>query len=268
MNIIYNIMDFICKTCNYETNSVNNWCQHKRTKKHKKLNNIELDLNKKFTCEKCSYSSDSKQGWYQHKKSKKHLSNINKKEKKNLQNNNLTQNAKIIINNNDNSVNNHIQINILGEENNILTFEAYKNLIQIKDPIKALDYLMDILYIKKKENNNVLYTNLRSNKCKVLTNSGYTIMNTDRVFEIKAEKVTEVKLPENIMNRYLPITLEISDALNDYYEKIPNKPNKKNNYNYKKEMEIYKKKKENQKDINIVKASFFNEIYNLKNNNI
>jgi hypothetical protein len=82
-----------CEKCNYHSNRKDGFLQHKRTKKHKKNHELELELNqntknnKKYHCEYCNYHTNNKVGLYQHKRTKKH--------KKNVEENTLIYNCEI-----------------------------------------------------------------------------------------------------------------------------------------------------------------------------
>ena len=81
------IWKFNCEKCDYHTNNNSYYCNHKKTKKHKKNYEVELILeenkrtSKKYHCEYCNYYTNNKSSNSQHKKSKKHQKNIEEKKK-------------------------------------------------------------------------------------------------------------------------------------------------------------------------------------------
>ena len=78
---------FNCEKCNYHTNKTQYFSIHKKTKKHQKNYEVELQIednkrtSKKYHCDYCNYYTDNHRGMYQHKKTKKHIKNIEEKKK-------------------------------------------------------------------------------------------------------------------------------------------------------------------------------------------
>ena len=81
-------------------------------------------------------------------------------------NNNITQND-------NKTINQTIHINVQGREkyDGILDSDLFYKLGGMEG-LKILKLYLDEVFINKEENNNIQYTNLRSNKCKVLTDYG------------------------------------------------------------------------------------------------
>ena len=78
------IMDdfkFNCEKCDYHTDKTQYFSIHKKTKKHQKNYEVELQIednkrtSKKYHCNYCNYYTDNHRGMYQHKKSNKHIKN-------------------------------------------------------------------------------------------------------------------------------------------------------------------------------------------------
>jgi Zn finger protein HypA/HybF involved in hydrogenase expression len=73
---------FSCNRCKYYTNYNSLFSKHKKTKKHIKNYELELEIQKidekkmKFQCEYCNYYTNNRIGFYQHKRTKKHKKNV------------------------------------------------------------------------------------------------------------------------------------------------------------------------------------------------
>ena len=106
-----------------------------------------------------------------------------------------------------NTINNTININVYGQEDfkSLLSPENIKEL-KGNNLIGVVNSLLRIAYVDREENRNIKYTNTRSNKCKVLTESGWEARDINKVFGERLLNVGEL----------YPITLgEYDDAISD-----------------------------------------------------
>ena len=98
--------------------------------------------------------------------------------------NNITTNNNTL--NDNKTINQTININVQGRENmkEIIDGNMYYKLGGMEG-LKILKLYLDEVFINKEENNNIKYTNMRSNKCKVLKENSedgkWVIDNIDKV---------------------------------------------------------------------------------------
>jgi len=189
-----------CSYCNKTIKYQSNWIKHCKTKKHLKKEKAFLESTEKcgkstekvrkstekvqkvYNCKYCDKTYSKKSSYYYHinkgckvkkeneklKKENEELRELLKNQNSNTTNNttNNTQN----ITNNDNRV---INIKVQGKEDlkNIIDADMYYKLGGMEG-LKILELYLDKTYIHKEENNNIKYTNMRSNKCRTLQYKG------------------------------------------------------------------------------------------------
>ena len=139
------------------------------------------------------------------------------KEEKPITNNNTTNN-----NTQNNTTNNTININFYGQEN----FKALLSKEHVKELgtthlMGMFSKFLRIMYIDREENRNIKYTNMRSNKCKVLEGPnqwkvrnvneviGERIMNVGSVFQQSVEDYQEDTTED--VDDLLVLTQEMKD---------------------------------------------------------
>lgn len=271
--ILYN-----CKYCNYKTYYNNLFYKHKKTKKHI-LNKNKLEKKFIFTCKNCNFFSDNRKSWHSHLNSKQHLINDDMADTKILDNNevleknnnNFNQNINNITNNITNNINSNnntnISINFYGHENlNVLDLKTFEKIMKIEknNPKKALELLLEHIYIKTPENRNVKYSNLESKYVNVLTENGYIKMPKDFVFSYKTDKlINDLPIPNYNDTFYFNNIDNMKDA---YYTPInrPIKAEYKKKEKYIREIERFNKNINYKKDYKNIKTDFFNNIYKLE----
>lgn len=278
--------EYFCSFCKYSTKKIKLWNKHLKTKKHKKHNTGEININIKkhddidfnYKCEKCNFYSNNPQSWYQHKKTKKHIKYIKNKPKK-IKNENIHEQhiiPQIITNNITNNVNNitthnNITFNNYGNEKlNVIDINTFKEIINLEktDPEKALKLLLEYVYIKTPENRNVRYLDLKSNYCKVLTENGYMDIQLDKIFDERTDKIIyELPIPTYEKETYF--FNEIRKMKESHDELLLVKPLKRNYEKddikeYIKELNDYHENIKNKKKYKKTKEDFFQEIYQLE----
>ncbi len=206
-----------CNLCNKDI-SYAGWSRHIKGKRHLKLfndfndnkNKKEILLNQNDIIKKLKEENLKQKEEILKLKEKlkdkeeiiKLLKKQNKKETKTINNNTNTTN----------NITNNIIINVQGKENikGIMTPGLYQNLetlmlgdtynnVQPNIP-KAIGLCLNEFYIKPKENRNINYNNLQSNKCKVLKEHGLITENINKT----------------IMDRIKECPIMLYDTLEEY----------------------------------------------------
>lgn len=283
----YKEYKFHCEICYYGTNNKRTLEKHNVSKLHRHRTNINFEKNNcnfDYRCFECKYMTKSTNSFSQHKRTKKHLKNLKEEkkegEKKQQITNDNSQHAHTINNNttNNNTYNDNrtINVNYYGEENikNVIDFDTYIKINELAhSPQEALEFLLDKLYIETKENNNVIYTNLRSNKCKVLTENGYKTMLCDDV--MKDRSFTTIKIPRLVKGMFNSPEQDFQDYFNAYEQLLSIHPFL--TYPFKYKSITHFKESENKashpegiseiKDYKNIKDRHFGKIYDLTKNN-
>ena len=217
-----------CDTCNIVIKYRTYWTKHCRTKKHlKNLGIIEGTTDNtrnntraqpitpeittghtrnntraqpvEYRCKYCN-----KEFKYQQSKSRHELYRCKQKTQTTQITNNNSHNTTNTTNTNTNShntltntnnINNQITLNVYGEETikkNFLTNELLKKLEGCNgDLSKTYLLLNEELYSKEKKNNNIKYTNIQSEYCKILSKNNNWILK--KLLEVMNERGMTVK---------------------------------------------------------------------------
>ncbi len=196
-----------CEYCNRGIKNQNNWIRHTKTKKHlRNLEKVSLSIPKvsqkvsfsipkvsqnipkekenessRFACNYCDKTFTKKNNMYRHQKK-----SCKKKPVEQIINNNTINNNNCNNTTKTQNITNNININVKGREDlkNIIDDDMYFKLGGMEG-LKILELYLDEVYVKKEENDNIKYTNMRSNKCRSLQYKGddkkWCIDNIDKV---------------------------------------------------------------------------------------
>jgi len=212
-----------CDICDITIKYGNYWSRHCKTKKH--LRNLRISssqpivnqkstssqpiVNQKSTssqpvvnqqednniyarCIYCNKGYKHKQSYYRHmkyrcKQRQQQITNNNSHNTTNTNSHNTLTNT--------NNINNQITLNVYGEETikkNFLTNDLLKKLEGCNGDLSKI-YLMlnEELYLKEKKNNNIKYTNIQSEYCKILSKNNNWILK--KLLEVMNERGMTVK---------------------------------------------------------------------------
>ena len=195
---------FNCEKCDYHTDTLKNYTRHKKTTKHKKNYEIEIqnekieNQKKKYTCDLCEFYTDNSKCYSQHKRTNKHLNNIEKSNNKINDSYGLIYLIRLSTFHKKDNILKSIYKFGFSKKNNLNRLKCYNGINKIEKELMCISVSLPKKcenYIKDELKENIYYE-----KC--LSNSGeYFIFNFIDNNDIKNDNKL-IKIFNNIINNY------------------------------------------------------------------